>query len=83
MSFSAEMTDGDRALKTGDFGEAYRAFGRAHDAGHAVKRDHLAAHRGMIKAATRAGRLDRAVKNIALMSAAFLFDRDRPVSAAR
>lgn len=77
MTFDEEMAAGEQALRFSDYRRAYQAFCRAHDAGHPIKRNHLAAHRDMIRAAAKAGRLDRAAQNVVLMSAAFLFDRDR------
>ncbi|WP_409187019.1 hypothetical protein F9C11_32200 [Amycolatopsis sp. VS8301801F10] len=54
-----------------DFPAVSRHFGRAHNLGHDVLADHLAAHRGLLAAAARPGR------DAALPDGPALFDRNR------
>ena len=76
-TYDDEIAVAEKAYRDGDWAAAYDAFGRAHDVGHAVRKQHLKAHRGMIRSASHAGRVDRVIKNEALLVAAFLFDRRR------
>ncbi|WP_406630880.1 DUF3703 domain-containing protein [Amycolatopsis sp. WGS_07] len=75
--YESEMDKGRAALTAKDFRAAYRHFGRAHNLGHDVLADHLAAHRGLLATAWKQRRLDRAVAQLFLMGGAALFDRDQ------
>jgi Protein of unknown function (DUF3703) len=78
--YDAEMNLGRAALAARDFRTAYRHFGRAHDIGHDVLGRHLAAHRALLATAWSQRRIDRAAKQLLLLTAAPLFNwntRDR------
>ena len=83
-SYEREMATAQECLGRREWSSAYRHFGKAHGLGHDVLRQHLAAHRGMIRAGWRGGRLDRAALNVLLMLGAYVFDRDaEPRGAGR
>jgi hypothetical protein len=75
-SYEEEMALGRRCLEDRQWSLAYSHFGKAHGLGHAVLAHHRAAHRGLIRAAWRAGRIDRAALNVLLLAGAYLFDKD-------
>jgi len=84
-TYDAEMNLGRTALAARDFRAAYRHFGRAHDLGHDVLARHLAAHRGLLATAWAQRRIDRAAKQLLLLTATPLFnwntrDRHPPVA---
>ncbi|GAA1018952.1 MULTISPECIES: DUF3703 domain-containing protein [Amycolatopsis] len=79
--YEGEMDRGRAALAVRDYRAAYRHFGRAHNLGHDVLADHLAAHRGLLATAWRQRRLDRVVAQLFLMGGAALFDRNQQKSA--
>ncbi|QWF78481.1 DUF3703 domain-containing protein [Amycolatopsis sp. CA-230715] len=80
-TYENAMSEARAAMERRNWAEAYRHFGRAHDLGHDVLADHLAAHRGMIRAAWRGGRVDRVLRNVVLLIGGALFDRDaKPAS---
>jgi hypothetical protein len=79
-TYDAEMNLGRVALAARDFRIAYRHFGLAHDLGHDVLARHLAAHRGLLATAWSQRRIDRAAKQLLLLTATPLFNwntRDR------
>ncbi|GAA1956387.1 DUF3703 domain-containing protein [Amycolatopsis minnesotensis] len=80
-TYESVMSEARTAMGRREWAEAYRRFGRAHGLGHDLLADHLAAHRGMIRAAWRGGRVDRALLNVVLLVAAALFDRDAKPAA--
>jgi hypothetical protein len=47
------MAAGHEAMTRRDWATAYRHFHAAHDLGHSVRRNHLAAHRAALSAAAR------------------------------
>ena len=73
-TYDAEMSLGRAALAARDFRAAYRHFGRAHDIGHDVLARHLAAHRGLLATAWSQRRIDRAAKQLLLLTATPLFN---------
>jgi hypothetical protein len=75
-SYEQEMATARQCLQARQWPQAYRHFGKAHSLGHDVLKQHLAAHRGMIHAGWRGGRLDQAALNVLLLLAAYLFDKD-------
>lgn len=75
-TYDTEMNRGRTALAARDFRTAYRHFGRAHDIGHNVLARHLAAHRGLLATAWKQRRIDRAAKQLFLLTAAPLFNRN-------
>lgn len=77
-TYDTEMNLGRAALAARDFRTAYCHFGRAHDIGHDVLARHLAAHRGLLATAWNQRRIDRAAKQLLLLTATPLFNRDRP-----
>jgi len=77
-TYDAEMILGRDALAARDFRTAYRHFGRAHDIGHDMLARHLAAHRGLLATAWNQRRIDRAAKQLLLLTAAPLFNRNTP-----
>ncbi len=74
--YEQEMAHAERCLQERQWSQAYRRFGKAHGLGHDVLKHHLAAHRGMIRAGWRGGRIDRAALNVLLLLGAYLFDKD-------
>ncbi|MET9267695.1 DUF3703 domain-containing protein [Amycolatopsis sp. NPDC004079] len=82
--YKGEMDQGRAALAVRDYRAAYRHFGRAHNLGHDVLADHLAAHRGLLATAWKQRRFDRVVAQLFLMGGAALFDRNqqKPTSVA-
>lgn len=81
-AYEQEMNAGRASLTARQWTDAYQHFGRAHNLGHDILRCHLAAHRGMIVAAFRGGRVDRAAQNIVLLAMAWIFDKDaRPATS--
>ncbi|MGW7539383.1 DUF3703 domain-containing protein [Amycolatopsis sp. NPDC054798] len=81
MGYELEMDRGRAALAGRDFRGAYRHFGCAHNLGHDVLADHLAAHRGLLRTAWKQRRFDRVVAQLFLMGGAALFDRNQRESA--
>jgi len=84
-TYDAEMNLGRTALAARDFRAAYRHFGRAHDLGHDELARHLAAHRGLLATACSQRRIDRAARQLLLLTATPLFNwntRDRHPSVA-
>lgn len=75
-TYDTEMNLGRAALAARDFRAAYRHFGRAHDIGHDVLARHLAAHRGLLATAWSQRRIDRAARQLLLLTATPLFNRD-------
>lgn len=73
-NWDAEMAHGRAALAAGDLRTAYRHFGQAHEIGHEVLAQHLAAHRGLLATAWRERRIDRVATQLFLLSAAAVFD---------
>jgi hypothetical protein len=59
MDFAEEMTAGRDRLREGQWSSAYTCFRRAHDLGHDVRTEHLAAHRAALHTAWCARRPDR------------------------
>ncbi len=75
MSYDDEVNAGNRALAEGRCDQALEHFGRAHMLGRDVRPQHLAAHRGMVKASWRARQPGRCIAHSANWIGAFLFDR--------
>ncbi|RJQ80331.1 DUF3703 domain-containing protein [Pseudonocardiaceae bacterium YIM PH 21723] len=75
MNYAQTMELGNRRLADGDWQGAYAHFGRAHGLGHDVLAQHLAAHRGMLRAAVRGCRPGKACTQLFLLVMAYLFER--------
>ena len=75
-AYAAEMNRGRAALTVSDFPAAYHHFGQAHDIGHGVLAQHLAAHRALLTTAWKQRRIDRAAKQFALFTLAAVVNRD-------
>jgi hypothetical protein len=55
MTYRTEMGAGHEAMARRQWSTAYQHFHQAHDLGHAVRGDHLAAHRSALRAAVLGG----------------------------
>ncbi|WP_394816152.1 DUF3703 domain-containing protein, partial [Clavibacter michiganensis] len=55
-AFSQEMTAGRAHERRKEWSAAYACFSRAHDLGHGVRAQHLAAHRAALRTAWYARR---------------------------
>lgn len=77
MTYDEEMAAGRQSLRARDWRGAYRHFGRAHGLGHDVLRQHVAAHKGLLRTAWSARHPHRVVSQLFLLAAAQVFDRDR------
>jgi len=61
QAYDREMRAGHDLMRERRWAVAYRHYAAAHDLGHAVRSRHLAAHRAVLAAAWRAGRLHSVV----------------------
>ena len=68
------MQEAEARLQQRDFSAAQQLLMRAHGVGHAVKADHLKAHRALIRLGVQRRDLLQVLSQSALLILAFLFD---------
>jgi len=76
MTFDQEMSAGRARLTAHDWVAAYRHFHNAHDLGHPVRSQHLAAHMAALKAACHAHHLGRALYQLVFLGFASITSRN-------
>jgi len=76
VTYDQEMNAGRACLTTRDWVTAYRHFQKAHDLGHPVRSQHLAAHRAALKAACHGHHLGRALYQLLFLGFASITSRD-------
>ncbi|WP_413810683.1 DUF3703 domain-containing protein [Streptomyces sp. OE57] len=81
MDFAKEMRAGRARLREGQWSSAYACFQRAHDLGHGVRAEHLAAHRAALHTSWRARRPDRLLYQAVFLAFASLTSYGRPADA--
>jgi hypothetical protein len=72
--YRISMREAEEAIQAQDYETANRLLLRAHGLGHAVKAEHLRAHRGLIRVAFYSRRPLQMLSQSALLVLAFLFD---------
>lgn len=72
MSFSREMSAGQAHAEQRAWSSAYASFQRAHDLGHGVRAEHLAARQSALHAAWHGRRLDRIIYQVVFLGFATL-----------
>jgi hypothetical protein len=77
MTYHHAMAAGQDALRDGEYDRAFGHFTAAHALGHNLRRHHLAAHAGMMRASWHGRRFVRLAAQSGLWAAAYLFDRQR------
>jgi len=76
MTYEQEMSAGHTCLAARDWIAAYHHFQTAHDLGHPVRSQRLAAHRAALEAAYHARHLGRFVYQVVFLGFASITSRD-------
>ncbi len=73
-NFNSLLQQAERHVQERDFRSAQQILTRAHGSGHAIKSDHLKAHRALIRLAFLKRNPIQVLSQSALLVLAFLFD---------
>ena len=84
MTYQEAMNEGRQALLAGDPEQAFDHFTRAHALGHAVRKQHVAAHAAMMRASWNGHHPRRLVTQLTLWGVAHFYRApipERPTGA--